>query len=213
MPEFRRDLIELATLFQTQSGNSQVLQSAIGEFVARPGVIVTFFGYLAIIIPVVEEVLKPAAVWFLLREKLQPWEGFVLGATSGAGYALFENLTIGAVVEGWTFVALARIGTAALHIFTAGLVGWGLVWGFRENNYGRLAGAFIAAVTLHGFWNGLNILSSVGELGPVRAWLGPFGSSLADYAPAALLILAMGSVWGIFRANKFFRRAIMAGIN
>jgi RsiW-degrading membrane proteinase PrsW (M82 family) len=213
MPEFRQDLIQLASLFQSQTGNPQDLQQALGEFVARPGVLFTLFSYIAIIIPVVEEIFKPAAVWLLSRKSLQPWEGFVLGATSGAGYALFENLTIGAVVEGWTFVALARIGTAAVHIFTSGLVGWGLAWAFQERKYGRVVGAYFGAVILHGIWNGLSILSSVGDFGPVRDWLGPFGAGLADYVPVALMVLALGCVAGIIRANKIFRRAIMAGIN
>lgn len=213
MPEFRQDLIQLATLFQSQSGNTQVLQTAIGEFVARPGVLFTLFGYIAIIIPVVEEIFKPVAVWLLLRKRPLPWEGFVLGATSGAGYALFENLTIGAVVEGWTFVTLARIGTAAVHIFTSGLVGWGLARAFREKRYGWLVGAYIGAVILHGIWNGLSILSSVGEFDPVRDWLGANAARLVDFVPAALIVLALGSLGGIIRANKIFRRAIIAGIN
>ena len=87
---------------------------------------VTILLYLSFLIPLVEELLKPLAVYFLLRRKLQPWEGFVFGATAGAGFALFENLTIGAGAETWTFVTLTRLGTAAIHILTTGLIGWGL---------------------------------------------------------------------------------------
>ena len=141
------------------------------------------------------------------------WEGFLLGATSGAGYALFENLTIGAAAEAWSFISITRLGTAAVHILTAGLMGWGLAQGFSERKFGKTLAAFSGAVLVHGVWNGLNILSAVGELTEVREMLGPFLVGLADYAPAGLILLALGSFWGLIRANKYLRRAIMAGSN
>ena len=213
MPGFRQELVDLANLLQNSSVNSQDLQLALGDLAARPGVLLTLFSYVAIMIPVVEELLKPAAVWLLVRRVLQPWEGFVLGATSGAGYALFENLTIGAAAEVWTFVALTRLGTAAVHIFTTGLVGWGLASASKEKKYGRLAATFFTAVLVHGVWNGLNILSAVNGFAAVKDRLGSMGSALADFAPVGLIILALGSFFGLLRANKFFRRAIMAGSN
>lgn len=213
IPGFRQDLLDLASRFQNSSGDPQALQRALGVFAARRGVLFTLFTYVAFLIPVVEELLKPAAVWMLLRRKLQPWEGFVIGATSGAGYALFENLTIGAAADAWTFVTLTRVGTATVHIFTTGLMGWGLASAFTEKKYGRLIIAFLGAVTLHGAWNGLNILSAVGEFAAVQERLGPLGASLAEHAPAALVALALGCFWGLLWANKYFRRAIMAGSN
>jgi len=213
VPGFRQDLLDLATRFQNASGDPDALQRALGVFAARRGVLFTLFSYVAVLIPVVEELLKPAAVWLLLRRKLSSWEGFVLGAISGAGYALFENLTIGAAADVWTFVTLTRLGTAVVHIFTGGLTGWGLASAFREKNYGRMLSAYLGAVILHGVWNGLNILSAVGELNPVQERLGPFVTGLADYAPAALVVLALGSFYGLIRANKHFNRAIMAGSN
>ena len=33
------------------------------------------------------------------------------------------------------------------------------------------------------------------------------------YAPASLVLIALGCFWGLIRANKTFRRAIMAGSN
>lgn len=212
MPEFRQDLLNLAAQLQNE-GSSQALQQALGGFASRPGVLLTIFSYVAVLIPIVEELLKPAAVWLLAGRKLKPWEGFLLGATSGAGYALFENLTIGATAEAWSFVSLTRLGTAAVHIFTAGLMGWGLAQGFRERKFVKSLAAFGSSALLHGVWNGLNILSAVGQLPAVREMLGPFLAGLADYAPAGLALLALGSFWGLIRANKFLRRAIMAGSN
>ncbi len=213
VPEFRQDLLDLATRFQESSGDLQSVQNAFGVFTAHRGVLFTLFMYVAFLIPVVEELFKPAAVWLLLRRKLSPEEGFVLGATSGAGYALFENLTIGATADAWTFVTLTRVGTAAVHIFTAGLMGWGLASAFKDKKYVLAVSTYLGAVVLHGVWNGLNILSSVGNFSAVQERLGPLGTGLADFAPAALILLALGSFLGLMRANKYFRRAIMAGSN
>ncbi len=213
MPDFKQDLLNLASQLQNSGNDSQALQDSLGKFASQPGVLFTLFGYVAVLIPIVEEILKPAAAWLLLRRKLQPWEGFILGATSGAGYALFENLTIGAAADVWTFVTVTRLGTAAVHIFTAGLMGWGLSQAFTKKKPGKLALAFFSAVLLHGGWNGLNILSAVGELPVVREKLGALVAGLADLAPAGLALIAMGCLWGLIRANKMVRRAIMAGSN
>lgn len=213
MPGFRKDLLELGTQFQNSSGDLEAFQQALGMFAARRGVLFTLFSYVAVLIPLVEELLKPAAVWLLLRRKLSSWEGFVLGATSGAGYALFENLTIGAAADAWTFVTLTRIGTAVVHIFTAGMMGWGIASAFQEKKYGRMVSAYLGAVILHGVWNGLNILSAVGELAAVQQRLGPFVTGLADYTPAGLVVLAVGSFYGLNKANNYFKRAIMARSN
>ena len=210
VPAFRQDLLDLAAHLQQFSGNMQSLQRALGRFAARPAVLVTLFTYIAVLIPILEEILKPAAVWLLLGRKLQSREGFLLGATSGAGYALFENLTIGAAAGDWIVVAVTRMGTAGVHIFTAGLMGWGLASAFSDKKYGRLGGAFLGAVALHGLWNGLNILTALSGFTAVRDQLGPFGARLGDYAPAALVLLALGCLWGLIRANSVFRRDIIA---
>ncbi len=210
-PEFRQDLLNLATQVRDLSGDATALQRSLGDFTARPGILFTLFGYVAFLIPVVEELFKPVAVWLLLRRKLQPWEGFVIGATSGAGYALFENLTIGAAADIWSFVTLTRLGTAAVHIFTAGLTGWGLASAFSEKKYGRALGTFLGAVALHALWNGLNIIAAVGDYPAVQEKIGTIGTIFSTYAPVALGLIALGSFWGLIRANKYFRRAIIAG--
>jgi RsiW-degrading membrane proteinase PrsW (M82 family) len=209
-PELEQDIIYLANLINESSIDSEISTRWIGEFVSRPEVTGTILLYLSFLIPLVEELLKPLAVYFLMRRKLQPWEGFVLGATAGAGFALFENLTIGAGVETWTFVTLTRVGTAAIHILTTGLIGWGLASAVTEKKYGRLAGSFIASVTLHGVWNGLNIITALVEFPSYQDQISPFLLNFATYSPAGLILLALGSMVGLLRANSLLRRAIIA---
>jgi len=209
-PDLEQDVLNLVNLVYESSAESEIPARWAGEFVARPEVTGTIFLYFSLLIPLVEELLKPIAVYLLLGRKLQPWEGFMIGATAGAGYALFENLTIGAGVDTWTFVMISRLGTAAIHILTTGLVGWGLASAWTEKKYARLAGSFITAVALHGVWNGLNIFTALAEFLSYQDQISPFFLNFARYAPAGLILLALGSLIGLVRTNLLLRRAIIA---
>ena len=132
-----------------------------------------------------------------------------MGAASGAGYALFENLTIGAEAEIWTFVTISRLGTAAVHILTTGIVGWGLASAWTERRYLRLFGSFISATVFHGVWNSLNLFTTFVLYPEIQDQMGEFGSMFGSYAPVGLAILALGALWGIIRTNRFFQRAII----
>jgi len=209
-PDLEQDIRYLLTVVNESSVDSEIPAQWVGEFIVRPEVTGSIFLYFSLLIPLVEELLKPLAVYFLLGRKLQPWEGFVIGATAGAGYALFENLTIGAGADTWTFVMISRLGTAAIHILTTGLVGWGLASARTEKKFVRLIGSFIAAVTLHGVWNGLNIFTAMADFPSYQDHINPFLLNFARYAPVGLILLALGSVVGLLRANLLLRRAIIA---
>ncbi len=209
-PDLEQEIRYLLNVVSESSFESEIPARWAGEFVSRPEVTGTIFLYFSLLIPLVEELLKPIAVYFLLGRKLQPWEGFMIGATAGAGYALFENLTIGAGADTWTFVMISRLGTAAIHILTTGLVGWGLASAWTEKKYGRLTGSFITAVALHGVWNGLNIFNALVEFPSYQDQIGPFYLNFARYAPVGLILLALGSIVGLIRANFLLRRAIIA---
>jgi len=209
-PDLEQEIRYLLNMVAESSVESEIPARWVGEFVARPEVTGSIFLYFSLLIPLVEELLKPLAVYFLLGRKLQPWEGFMIGATSGAGYALFENLTIGAGADTWTFVMVSRLGTVAIHILTTGLVGWGLVSAWSEKKIGRLIGSFIAAVALHGVWNGLNIFTSLAGFPSYQDQISPFLLNFARYAPVGLILLVLGSMAGLIRANLLLRRAIIA---
>ena len=209
-PDLKQEILNIVDLISESPADPGISAQWAGNFVARPEVTGTILLYFSLLIPLVEELLKPLAVYFLLGRKLQPWEGFVIGATAGAGYALFENLTIGAGLETWSFVMISRLGTAAIHILTTGLVGWGLASASTEKKYARLVGSFIAAVSLHGVWNGLNILTALAEFSAYQDQISPFLLNFATFAPAGLILLALGCLYGLMRANSLLRRAIIA---
>jgi len=212
-PAMKQDLLSLLNRLQQSNATPLIFEGAVGRVISQPGVALTIFLYIAVLIPLVEELFKPMVIWFVLGRKLQPLEGFLIGATAGAGYALFENLTIGATADIWTFVMITRLGTTAIHMMTSGLVGWGLASAWTDKRYLRLAGAYLGAVILHGIWNGLNVLSALADFPVIQDSLGSFGTNFANYAPVGLVILALGCFGGLLRANLYFRRAIMTPVS
>jgi RsiW-degrading membrane proteinase PrsW (M82 family) len=195
---------------QNSPGEVEIPRLWAEEFLTRPGMVATILIYIAGLIPLVEELLKPMVLWFVLHRKPDPKDGFLIGAAAGAGYAMFENLTIGASLEDWAFITVSRLGTAAIHVLASGLVGWGMASAASEKRYIRLIGAYLAAVFLHAVWNGLNIITALGEFSVFQSRVSPFISSFASFGPAGLVLLALGSILGLIRANNYFRRAIIA---
>ncbi len=209
-PEYANDLQTLYQFVQQSPSGFEIPQAWAEQFLTRPGVVGTILFYIAGLVPIVEELLKPMVLWFVLHRKPTPREGFLIGATAGAGYAMFENLTIGANLEDWAFITVSRLGTAAIHVLASGLVGWGLASAAADKKAARLLGAFLAAFSLHAVWNGLNIITALGEIPAFQDRALPFLADFADFTPAGLLLLALGSIFGLIRANNYFRRAIIA---
>ncbi len=212
-PELKQEYLSLINRLQQSSVTPVIFQRIASNLLKKPGVSATIFIYIGVIVPLVEELIKPAAIWLLLDRNLSPREGLLLGATAGAGYALFENLTIAADAEIWVVLIISRLGTAAIHILTTGLVGWGIASAVTEKRYLRFGWSLFTAVTLHGVWNGLNILTVLAEFSRDQYSPLPLGSYFTGYAPVGLVILAAGAFLGLIRTNSIFQRAIMAGIN
>lgn len=209
-PDLLQEISQLINRLPQTAVNPAILERVAGKYLVQPGVLGTILFYLAVLIPLVEELFKPVGVWLLLQRNLTTREGFYLGAVSGAGYALFENLTIGANAEVWTTVLISRIGTTAVHMLTSGLVGWGLAAAWSGKRSLRLGSAFFAAVILHGVWNGFNVINLLTSVPDLEKTLGIFPALLASYAPFGLVILGVGSILGLIRATKHFQRAIIA---
>jgi RsiW-degrading membrane proteinase PrsW (M82 family) len=168
-----------------------VILQVIEPYLKRPVVI---FGLLAVMsgfVPLIEEILKPLALWSMAGRDLSDQEGFVAGLLSGAGFALMENLlyfTNVASAEDWLFMVIGRTGTGVLHMFGAGLVGLALVRAWRDGEWLRLGWMTALAVVFHGIWNAFALL---GGLGPSLVYPGTptTGQEVLFYLPLILLLL------------------------
>lgn len=125
----------------------------ITPYLTHPVSIFALLGFGAVVVPLIEELIKPIGVWLLAGYRQTPQQGFIAGVLSGAGYALFESLALTSNVDEWSTVVIMRIGTAIIHITTTGLMGWALASAWHTNSYLQLGITYLLAVSIHGLWN------------------------------------------------------------
>jgi RsiW-degrading membrane proteinase PrsW (M82 family) len=177
----------------------EVVIRILAPYLLQPGIAYLFFISLAVVVPLIEEILKPSGVWLLAARKMTPTEGFALGALSGAGYALIESLMIAIFPEQWLVAVLARIGTGLLHLVTTGMMGWALVLAWEKRAYIRLGITYLSVVLLHSLWNSLSISSSTLPLLASYVDQAQWAEKLGEIAPIGLGLLALG-LWLLLNA-------------
>ena len=205
-PEFAPILSQ----FGSQNGIDPTLLDELSvdliPFLTRPGVIAALAAVVALIIPLIEEMLKPLGLWLLHKRGLSPAEGFTLGLICGAAFALLESLfSISAVMPGERlFVIVGRLGTGLLHIFTAGLNGWALATTWRDGKYARVGISYGLSVLIHGAWNFFALLMGLHAAGDeLPRIVDPAFSSLAAWLLAGIALLLL---LGLIAFNLHLRR-------
>lgn len=184
----------LFLLFSQTENDPEFLASLIKDLLASPLVITTIFVIMGFLMPLIEEMFKPLALWSLRKHIQTPAEGFSAGLIAGACFALVESASIIAQIGAgadWSQMVVLRIATSLLHMTTSGLVGWGLISGWTRKKHGRTFLSILAATSIHGLWNSLVIslalVPVIGSLGGHSSLLN-FFSGLGTYAYALLLI-------------------------
>lgn len=207
-PELMDKIVALAEEFRRGGVDPEEIARSFGPTLFHPLVLLASLSYVALIVPLIEEVFKPIGVWLLVGRPLSPQAGFSLGALSGAGYALFENLALAPTGDTWISIALARVGPAIIHIFTSALVGWALVSAWRERRILRLLFAYLAAVLIHGLWNGLTLVTAFTFLAESEPGLPsyPLLERLGFASPFVLVFLGVGVFLTLLVCNRALRR-------
>ena len=149
MAEFER----LSSQFMFLDPESDEALRILMPYLVKPAVIVPVAILFSIIIPLLEELLKPLAVWLLINRLDSAGQGFALGALSGAGFAIIETFNVSGQMAEWGELLFTRIGTGLLHITTSALMGAAIYLAFRERRYLRLFATYLLVVLLHGLWN------------------------------------------------------------
>jgi hypothetical protein len=127
----------------------------LGPILANPLTLVGGLFFLSVVTPLVEETAKSLPVWMAWRKLAErPAQGFALGALSGAGFGLMEGLFISANPGGtWGMTLTVRAASSAMHIVTAGLVGWGIGLASQQKRAMPALGRYALGVAIHGTWN------------------------------------------------------------
>ncbi len=181
--------------------NPDAIMQMLAPYLQSPLFIFGALAFVAGLIPLIEELLKPLAVWFLAGRRLTPAEGFVAGALCGGSFALLESLLYlsNPIGEGWSLLAAGRAGTELLHITTTALIGWALAYAWQNGAYLRLGLTYLLGASLHGLWNALTVLTSLpAMINNPPASLRPL-LTLARIAPAGIVILVfllIALLWG-----------------
>ncbi|MBW6465916.1 MAG: PrsW family intramembrane metalloprotease [Brevefilum sp.] len=204
-PQIQRDIAYLANQVMARGDNLDAMIQFLRPYILQPSIIFWALAIFGGIIPIIEEVIKPLALWTLAGRKLTPQEGFVGGLLCGAGFALMENVfyfTTVLLAEEWLFMAIGRAGTGVLHMLASGLVGWGLAVAWQKRKWAFLALTTLGAFVLHGVWNIMAVISGVVPLlilesEPTSLQL------LVSHAPVVVLLIM--SIIGLFLINKHLR--------
>ncbi len=164
--------------------------------------------YVAVFVPLIEEALKPIGMVFLNRKTLTPAGGFLAGMLSGAGFAFIESVLQAAGGEDWWVLVTGRIGTGLVHMTNSGLVGWGIALAIRERAYLRLLGHYALAVLIHGIWNALAVLASLGYTPALEIdGLENLNLEILGFiSSGALILLGVAVLILLYRINRTLRR-------
>lgn len=184
LPGFDVLVNQLKNLMYVKPGSLRLFIDQYQPFLHNPGIIVIGILFIALVVPLVEELVKPLALWFFIKRQWSPAEGFIAGVICGGTFAVLESLVALASVDSasWLSLAAARSGTALLHITTAGISGWALTSSWLDGKYSRVGVTYTMAVLLHGTWNFLAVAAG-------------FSSIASDYTPAFFNGLSPVAPW------------------
>lgn len=204
-PAYAELLAQLSNLEALITSQEELLE-LLGPLAGDPFVFGLSLFYIALLVPIIEELFKPLGLYLSLNRDWSPAQGFALGALSGAGFALFENLALAVPSAEWLPVVGARIGTTAMHILSSALFGWALVRAKREKRYWLAPWGFFISVLLHGLWNGLTIAASFSALATEGSSALSFDAGLVAGLLVGLLVLGLGSLFLL----SFNRKRLLA---
>jgi hypothetical protein len=173
-------------------------------FLSQPLLLVLIGLFIALVVPILEEIWKSISIWPILGRRIHRLDGFLGGVLGGAGYALTETLLLGSPGEEWVLAMLSRSGTSMVHALTAGLTGWGLVEGFRHRKWGLLVRNFVLAVGLHGLWNGAALVAGLSIVNQEFQTPLPEGITVALSLGATLVVVlvAIGCFLGLIGVSR-----------
>ena len=201
-------LPELIDRVAGSSGGISELEDMLFNLMRQPLIAAAVFISLGFIAPLIEEIFKPMAIWFLLKRPLKDSEGYILGLISGGAFALLESA--GMVIQmnpsDWLAAVGLRAATGVLHIGLSGLVGFGMARSWTLNKRGRSAWYILAAAILHGAWNSLALYSGYAAI-PMANGMNPLNPSAGTILSFGLMLVIFSSVVIInIGINRFLRK-------
>ena len=205
-PALFQELLNLGRILK-QETNEEMILKLLAPYISNPLVIATAIGYIALAVPLIEELFKPLVVWIFIRKIESPAQGFAMGLLSGAAFALIEGLNASSDgTVNWPVIVSIRAGTSLLHIMASGLVGWGIVSAFHEKRIMRFFAAYFTAVAVHGLWNACAVgagLSFIGEFVGRPEWF----FNIIPAMLCGMLVFGIGMFPVLIASNRKLRNS------
>lgn len=197
-------------LFQSQGqldpAALESLQAELTPLLTQPGLYLLIGLVFCLLVPILEELFKPLAVWALAGRKITPAEGWAVGMLCGATFAALESLSLISIAgtDIWLTTAIGRVGTGLLHVLTAGLSGYALAKTWQDRHFLRISLVYLGVIILHGCWNFFALLMGVSQL-PLPISVPTIGAlmSVSTWVLGSLAALMAIGIWVI---NYLLRR-------
>jgi len=215
--------------------DQEALFSALAPLLAQPGVIAGLLLLLAVFVPLIEEALKPLALWLIL---LFIWQGkrhaperpqangFIYGLVCGGGFALLESLFLSAGSANWAAVVGSRAAASLLHVVHGGLMGWAAGLAVESFKYsaswkaaikGMMYFVFVYGwvVLIHGLWNGMTLLAVLADFAKQAPQLAelPLVLPLGSLAPFVLGAMILVQLLILLLLNRYIRRQLLKSVS
>ena len=130
------------------------------DLLYTPVVAGSLFFLLAVVVPLVEELLKTIGVLLMSYRRPSRSQALWWGVLGGAGFAFAEGLFNGNLAIGqmsWGVLAPMRFGTTILHCATGALMGLGWYALLRHRRLLQWLKFYLASVVLHAVWNAVSL--------------------------------------------------------
>ncbi|MEW6650213.1 MAG: PrsW family glutamic-type intramembrane protease [Chloroflexota bacterium] len=215
-PELMAQLQPLMENLSRAQADPALIEQMTNILFGDPVIIALVISLVAGFVPLLEELLKPLALWLFASDRLTPAQGFLGGVLCGAAFGFWENINAlnnaGEGAGGGTVILVARVGSVLLHMTATGMLGWGMASFWQQPRYWlRLAGSYLLAVGLHAGWNLFAILSAVPALPHIPLRLLPVESGAENnLAWLALALLALFNLFLLLFMNAHLRRSAAA---
>lgn len=209
-PDLVQEMTHLIMLLKQSRPDPQTTLKLIQPYLSQPLVVTAILIFSGLVIPLIEEAIKPLGVYFLYGKIRGEVDGFIIGALSGGGYALLESMMFANSGNDWMQTILSRSATAVIHIFTTALMGSAIAQAWHDRKYFRLVLAYGCSIFFHGSWNAMAMLYSLQALtdGNQGIWQNPFIHNLANLAPFIILLLFLYTTIALwFFRNMIFKQS------
>jgi RsiW-degrading membrane proteinase PrsW (M82 family) len=199
----------LDLLSETPAPSVGAISEAANGILMEPWFVILLLGFFAVLVPIIEEVLKTIVVWPWIIKGRNSVEAFLGGVIGGTGYALFEAIFLTQTEPTWLPTMVGRAGATIMHAFTTGVASWGLSEGIRNKRWGRTVIGFVVAVTFHGLWNAGAVSIALIDLRLFQTGeISTFLEIVQMMTPILIIALALTALTGLSQLSKRFSASL-----